>query len=291
MDIIQQKILEQINFNLQSISLYIEKLSKAEIKLDSNKIDLIDYSNHEWLNMLEYQDLKKRLEEYNEQSTDASMKNNFAEYCRKVCLQIEILVNKFTEKRCGDEKLQDSQYKKLRDFFKTAKENFNQYQDREYKLISYIMEIRNVGSHGDHNGRSILQRIELKGKSIKIKLQKTNNTVSLKEIQNIFSEFVSYYDKYNPKTNNPRITDRTEEGYIVITLSNLKDKYFDCNSIIHYIESNRTTLRHKLGNEFKILPDKHQHPNELKIFFEQQDYAEIKHTMNWFIQEIGKHLK
>ena len=48
---------------------------------------------------------------------------------------------------------------------------------------------------------------------------------------------------------------------------------------------------HTLGNEFKILPDKHQYPNELKIFFEQQDYAEIKHTMNWFIQEIGKHLK
>jgi hypothetical protein len=145
MDIIQQKILEQINFNLQSISLYIEKLSKAEIKLDSNKIDLIDYSNHEWLNMLEYQDLKKRLEEYNEQSTDASMKNNFAEYCRKVCLQIEILVNKFTEKQCGDEKLQDSQYKKLRDFFKTAKENFNQYQDREYTALPGVMRYISSG--------------------------------------------------------------------------------------------------------------------------------------------------
>ncbi|MFM7405704.1 MAG: hypothetical protein ACKO3K_03280 [Cuspidothrix sp.] len=48
-------------------------------------------------------------------------------------------------------------------------------------------------------------------------------------------------------------------------------------------------LKLQLGNEFTYSKSKEY--DELKDFFEQQDYAQIKHTMNWFIQEIGNHLK
>ncbi|AFZ23439.1 hypothetical protein Cylst_1133 [Cylindrospermum stagnale PCC 7417] len=290
MDTVQQKILEQINFNLQSISLYIEKLSREEIKLDSNKIQLIDYSIYEWLNILENEELKKILEEYNQQSLNDIMNNNFVEYCRKIYLQIEILVNTFIIQKYGYNNIQDNNYTKIRrlqDFFylvRGGEENFkkSKYKDKEYKTITHIMDIRDIASHTDYNGKSLAERVDLKGKSIKIKLQKLKNNISKEEIQGIFSEFVLY-------KNGVSIRGRLEEGYAYIQLFNLKDTYFNSQLVINYISTNYSILRHRLGN-FEYDLDNDQPLNELKAFFEQQDYQKIKYTMNWFIQEIGNHL-
>jgi hypothetical protein len=175
-----------------------------------------------------------------------------------------------------------SKFKRLNYFFENVRE-----EDKKYKkIINNIMNIRDIASHGDFKGRSILNRVEIKGKRITIKLQELKKTVLKKEIQDIFSIFVDYRHQYNPN-----ITGEIEKGYAYIILYDLKDEYFDPNSIVEHIESNRTTYRHSLGNDFKIFLHKSQPQNELKYFFEQQDYAQIKDTMNWFIQEIGKILK
>ena len=281
MDNIQKTLLEQINLNLQSISLYIEKLSREEINIDSTKIYLIDYSNHEWLNISKYQSMRETLEKENQEAVNAIMNKDFGEYCRRVCLQIEILLNKFIMEY-GKDNIQDtesSKFKRLNIFFKNVKEEDKQYK----KTITNIMNIRDIASHGDSKGRSISDRVEIKGKRITIKLQELKKTLSKKEIQDIFSRFVDYRHQFNPN-----ITGELEKGYAYIILYDLKDEYFDSNSIVEHIESNKSTYRHSLGNDFKIFLHKPQPQNELKYFFEQQDYSQTKNTMNWFIEEVGK---
>lgn len=284
MDNLQKTLLEQINLNLQGISSYIEKLSMEEIKIDSTKIYLIDYSIHEWLNISKYQSMRETLEKENQEAVNAIMNKDFGEYCRRVCLQIEVLLNNFIMKYDKDN-IQDtksSKFKRLNYFFENVRE-----EDKKYKkIINNIMNIRDIASHGDSKGRSISDRVEIKGKRITIKLQELKKTLFKKEIQDIFSRFVNYRHQ-----SNPNITGELEKGYAYIILYDLKDEYFDSNSIVEHIESNRSTYRHSLGNDFKIFLHKPQPQNELKYFFEQQDYSQTKNTMNWFIQEIGKILK
>ncbi|MBD2663751.1 hypothetical protein B6N60_01360 [Richelia sinica FACHB-800] len=286
MDNLQKILLEQINLNLQSIFLYIEKLTREEIKIDSTKIYLIDYSNHEWLNISAYQSMKEELEKENQEAVNAIMNKDFGEYCRKLCLQIEILLNKFIMEYDKDniQDTESSKFKRLNFFFKRVKEEDKQYK----KTITNIMNIRDISSHGDSKGRSISNRVEIKGKSIKIKLEKLKKTLLKEEVQNIFSEFIDYRHP-----GNPNITGDIKQGYAYILLYNLKDEYFDSHSIIKHIENNRRLVyQHKLGNDFKIVLDKYQPENELKRFFDEQEknYTTIRDTMNWFIQEIGKHL-
>ncbi|BAY79614.1 hypothetical protein NIES25_60990 (plasmid) [Nostoc linckia NIES-25] len=93
MDKVAQNLLEQINCNLKNIALYLDKLTREEIKIDSKKIPLIDYSQYIWLNESKNDVLRKQLEEYNRQSVNDIINNDFVEFCRKIYLQIEILLN------------------------------------------------------------------------------------------------------------------------------------------------------------------------------------------------------
>ncbi|MBD2250240.1 hypothetical protein [Nostoc parmelioides] len=292
MDTKIQKVLQQINLNLKSISSYIEKLSSEDIKIDENKIHLFDYSIYKWLNKLENQELRKRLEEFNEQSANHLISDNFVEFCRYVYLQIEILLDKFTDHNSPERK-QDSNYNKinkLKDFFKVIRggeQNFKSYEDKEYKMITHIMNIRDIASHADSNGKSLTERVEAKGKSIKIILQNLNNSISQEDIKNIFFEFVI-------KKNSMIITVKKPEkglSYAYIQLFDLKYEYLNYNSIHNYIESNLNILGHRLGNKVKVSLNKEQPTNELKIFYEKKDYQQIEQTLNWFIQQIDNYLK
>ncbi|MDD1413942.1 hypothetical protein MEN41_04510 [Dolichospermum sp. ST_con] len=245
MDNLQKTLLEQINLNLQGISSYIENLSREEIKLDSNQIFLIDYSTYKWLNTLPYQDIITRLEEYNQKSVNAIMKNDFVEYCRQVYLQIEILLDKLISLKFGQEKTEDNNYtkiKKLKDCFKLVRggeRNFQSHEDKEYNLITYIMTIRDIVSHTNFNGKSLAERVESQGKVIEIKLtnlEKMNSNVDLYEqIKIIFSEFV--IDKKWLK-----IYYKNGETYAFITMYKLKDTYFLVNSDL--------VLKHKLFQSY-----------------------------------------
>ncbi|HYW19491.1 MAG TPA: hypothetical protein VE956_09290 [Nodularia sp. (in: cyanobacteria)] len=289
MDITSQKLLEQINCNLNSISLYIERLSREEIKIDSHKIYLIDYSIYEWLNIPENDELGKILEEYNQQSLNDIISDNFVEYCRKAYLQIEVLLNKFINHKYGYDKMQDSNYSKiarLKDFFNCVRKNFEPHKDKEYKTITHIMSIRDIASHADSNGKSLAERVEAKGKSIKIKLENLNNNILAERVKSIFSEFVV-------NKNGVMISNTLDQRYAYIRLFNLKDTYLTSDSIISYInrKSQRNILQYKLGDKFNAFLDRDQPSNELKIFFEKKDYQQIKQTLDWFIQEIGNQLK
>jgi hypothetical protein len=277
--------------------LYIGKLSKEEIQLDCNKIYWIDYESHKWLNTSEHEYLISRLEEYNKQSANAIIENDFVEYCRTVCLQIEVLLNKFIVENYGDNNLQYSEFSKfnkLQDFFKIVRENFNIYEDPEYKIVTNIMSIRDIASHGDYNGTFLVEKmIDLKGKFIEIRLDnldnKINKAILEERILNLFSEFVM--DKKRLKV---KLYAKQGTFYFyayVKMMFNLKNTYLDYQLIKNYLDdkNHHNYLKLQLGNEFTYSKSKEH--NELKDFFEQQDYAQIKHTMNWFIQEIGKHIK
>ncbi|WP_066376643.1 hypothetical protein [Anabaena sp. CA = ATCC 33047] len=294
MDTRIQIILEQINFNLKSISSYIEKLSTEEIKIDDDKIHLVDYSIHKWLNTLDNKELKNRLEEYNKQSANDIINDNFVEFCRHIYLQIESLLDKFTEINYygNTQDINYTKIKKVKDFFKVVRggeQFFKSYEDKEFKTITYIMDIRDIASHADSNGKLLKERVEAKGKSIKIRLQNLNNNISQESIQNIFSEFV-----INKNKNFLKITVKPDDKglqYAYITLFNLNDKYLNPESVINYISTNLNLLRYRLGNSVKVYPTKEQPINELKIFFEKKDYQEIKQILNWFIQQIGNYLE
>jgi hypothetical protein len=292
MDNLQQILLEQINLNLQNLSLYIEKLTREEIKIDATKIYLIDYSNHEWLHISEYQSMRETLEKQNQEAVNAIIKEDFGEYCRRICIQIETLLNKFIN---GNENLQDtesSKFKRLKCFFESVRKDFKSYEDKEYKIITNIMNIRDIASHGDYNGIFILENmIELKGKFIEIKLEKLDNKINKANLEQrilkLFSEFVMDEKKLQVKLHHP------QEGKLyayVKMMYNIKNTYLDYQLIKNYLDANyHKVFKLQLGNDFTY--SKSKESNELKAFFEQQDYAQIKHTMNWFIQEIGKHLK
>lgn len=286
-------ILEQINFNLESISLYIEKLSTEEIKLDDSKIYLIDYSTYKWLNRLDNKELKNRLEEYNQQSANNIINDDFVEFCRHIYLQIESLLDTFIDHNfSGDIQVNNyTKINKLKFFFERVrggKNFFKAYEDKEYKKITHIMDIRDIASHADSNGRLLKARVEAKGKSMIIKLQKLDENVAQELIENIFSEFV-----INKNKRSLIVTLRPDgKGlqYAYIRLFNLNDKYLKPESVLNYITTNLNLFKYRLGNGVQVSLHKEQPINELKIFFEKKDYTEIKQTLNWFIQQIGNHL-
>ncbi|BDI18496.1 hypothetical protein ANSO36C_42980 [Nostoc cf. commune SO-36] len=291
MDRVAQNLLQELNCNLKNIALYLDKLTREEIKIDSSKIFLIDYSQYLWLNQSENDQLRKQLEEYNRQSVHDIINDDFIEFCRKIYLQIEILLNQFIAKEYGNDKIQDNSYykkNKLADFFKainSKKENFNPYDHEEYKMIINIMDIRDVASHGDWNGKSIEERIEAKRK-IKIGFRNLDkNKITEEKLKKIFFKFL-----INPEKN-IKIYNNFGQGWAYITLGNLKNEFLDVDKVLNDVRSNLKILQYQLGNKVEIFADNKQPQNYLKDFFKQKDYQKIHNTMNWFIEKIGNSLK
>ncbi|MEH2354045.1 hypothetical protein [Nostoc sp.] len=290
MDKVAQNLLEQINFSLKNIALYLDKLTREEIKIDSSKIPLIDYSHYLWLNKPENDELRKQLEEYNSQSINDIINDDFVEFCRKIYLQIEILLDQFIAKQYGSDKVKDKLYYKktrLADFFKVingSPENFKARSYEQYNIITCIMDIRDVASHGDWNGKSIEERIEAKGKSIKISLSLLKYDFTKTEINDIFSLYlvnkkaISIYEDLEKRTAN-------------IILYDLKDTFSSVEEVVSHIINNLNLLHYKLGNKVEVIPSKTQPQNKLKEFFDKKDYQKIYETIKWFIEKIVNFLK
>ena len=289
MDRVAQDLLEQINCNLNNIALYLDKLAREEITIDSSKIPLIDYSQYLWLNQSENDELRKQLEEYNRQSVNDIINDNFIEFCRKIYLQIEILLDQFIAKQYGNDRIIDkSYYKKIKlaDFFKVingSPDNFKPNSYDQYNIIACIMDIRDVASHGDWNGKSIEERIEAKGKSIKISLNFLKSDFTTTEINDIFSLYVvnkkgiKIYENFERRTAN-------------IILYGLKDTFYNVEEVVDDIITNLNLLQYKLGNKVEVIPHRSQPQNKLKEFFDKKDYQKIHETIKWFIKEIINYL-
>ena len=285
MDTKALNILNEINFNLRSISSYIEKISKQELKLDLNKIYLIDYSNCDWLNGSDKEKIRQSLEEYNQQLCHHMISDDFVQYCRTIYLQIEILLNLYDQS-------ENSKFKKLKCIFiklRGGEENFKSYNDKEYKTITHIMNIRDIASHTDPNGKSIAERVELKGKRIKIWIGEIdrkideNNIIKLKK--NIHSKFCS--DRSKPE-GSVIITDETEKGYLYITVYDLKDINSTDNDLLKYIEQILNIYQYLLGEKPRL--EEKKQTNELKKFFEEKNYQDVLETLDWFVREIGDYV-
>ena len=291
MDKVSQDLFEQINNNLKNLTLFLDKLSKQEIKIDSSKIYIIDYSQHLWLNLPENREIRNQLEEYNRESINDIINDNFIEFSRKIYLQIEILLNQFILEKFSAEKAQSINYHKksrLYDFFKeihAAKINFKPYEHDEYKTISFIMDIRDVASHGDSNGKTLAERIEAKGKSIKINLRCLKQDITEDTIRKIFTQYVA-----NSNPNLVKIKIDSKTGWAGITLSNLRDNVLTVKEVKDDITSALKLLRHQFGNNVDVSEPEQQFPNELKDFLDKKNYLKVNHTMNWFIKEIGDFL-
>ncbi|MCC5656026.1 hypothetical protein LC608_03300 [Nostoc sp. XA010] len=141
------------------------------------------------------------------------------------------------------------------------------------------MDIRDVASHGDLNGKSIKERIEAKGKFIKIRLKSLNKGINKEKIEALFIEFV-----VNRK--GIKVSGKVEEGWAYITLSNLKNSFLDAGKVVNEIKKNLSILQYPLEKNVQIFPDGKQPHNELKELFEQKDYQKIHNTINWFVKEI-----
>jgi hypothetical protein len=296
MDKVSQELLEKINTNLKNLTLFLDKLSKQEIKVDSSKIQILDYSKYPWLKVSENREIRNQLEEYNQQSINDIINDDFPEFCRKIYLQIEILLNQFILKKSGTKKAQDPQYNKkqrLYDFFKIingSPENFKPYDYDEYKIITFIMDIRDVASHGDINGKKLAERIEAKGKSIGIILRNLKQDITEDTIKKLFIEYVANSNIYFVKVKID-IDNRTRLACAKVTLSNLRDHALNIEEVINNSKTSLNFLQHNFGDNADVIASKNQFPNQLKFFFEQKDYQKLNQTMNWFIKEIGKHLR
>jgi predicted metallo-beta-lactamase superfamily hydrolase len=293
MDKVGQELFEEINNNLKNLALFLDKLSKQEIEIDSSKISIIDYSQYRWLNLPENSDIRNQLEQYNQQSINDIINDDFSEFCRKIYLQIEILLNQFIKKKFGRVKTQNINYSKkskLYDFFQEIngnKVNFKPYDYDEYKTISFIMDIRDVASHGDSNGKKLAERIEAKGKSIGISLINLKQDINQDTIKKLFIDYVANSNIYFVKVK-IEIDDRKKLASAKVTLSNLIDHSLTVEKVIDKSKTDLKSLQYQFGNRVDVIASNNQFPNELKIFFEKQDYQQIKNTMNWFIEEIGK---
>ena len=293
MDKVGQELFEEINNNLKNLALFLDKLSKQEIEIDSSKISIIDYYQYRWLNLPENSDIRNQLEQYNQQSINDIINDDFSEFCRKIYLQIEILLNQFIKKKFGRVKTQNINYSKkskLYDFFQEIngnKVNFKPYDYDEYKTICFIMDIRDVASHGDSNGKKLAQRIEAKGKSIGISLINLKKDITQDTIKKLFIDYVANSNIYFVKVK-IEIDDRKKLASAKVTLSNLIDHYLTVEKVIDKSKTDLKLLQYQFGNRVDVIASNNQFPNELKIFFEKQDYQQIKNTMNWFIEEIGK---
>jgi hypothetical protein len=293
MDKVGQELFEEINNNLKNLALFLDKLSKQEIEIDSSKISIIDYSQYRWLNLPENSDIRNQLEQYNQQSINDIINDDFSEFCRKIYLQIEILLNQFIKKKFGRVKTQNINYSKkskLYDFFQEIngnKVNFKPYDYDEYKTISFIMDIRDVASHGDSNGKKLAERIEAKGKSIGISLINLKQDINQDTIKKLFIDYVANSNIYFVKVK-IEIDDRKKLASAKVTLSNLIDHSLTVEKVIDKSKTDLKLLQYQFGNRVDVIASNNQFPNELKIFFEKQDYQQIKNTMNWFIEEIGK---
>ncbi|MBD2455650.1 hypothetical protein H6G80_16370 [Nostoc sp. FACHB-87] len=291
MDKATQDLFENINSNLKNLSSFFDKLSKQEIKIDSSRIYIIDYSQYLWLNLPKHNGIKKQLEEYNQQSINALINDDFPEFCRKVYMQIEILLNQFTLKQSGAVKTQEPDYykkSKLYDFFKIINNNpddFNPYDYPEYKIIAFIMDIRDFASHGDTSGKSLSDRVEAKGKTIRIEFKKLKNNTIENNIQKLFTQYVA-----NENPNFVKIKIDNQTGWASIQLTNLKDNFLTSDKIVSDIKPTLKALRHQFGNNVEVVKAKKQFPNELKDFFDQKNYQTINQTMNWFVKIVGDFL-
>lgn len=293
MDKVGQELFEEINNNFKNLALFLDKLSKQEIEIDSSKISIIDYSQYRWLNLPENSDIRKQLEQYNQQSINDIINDDFSEFCRKIYLQIEILLNQFIKKKSGRVKTQnitDSKKSKLYAFFQEIngnKVNFKPYDYDEYKTISFIMDIRDVASHGDSNGKKLAERIEAKGKSIGISLINLKKDITQDTIKKLFIDYVANSNIYFVKVK-IEIDDRKKLASAKVTLSNLIDHSLTVEKVIDKSKTDLKLLQYQFGNRVDVIASNNQFPNELKIFFQKQDYQQIKNTMNWFIEEVGK---
>ncbi|BAQ61673.1 hypothetical protein GM3708_2079 [Geminocystis sp. NIES-3708] len=295
MDELTKQILEQINLNLNQIAIYIDKITKEEISIDSAKIYLVDYSIYKFLDKDKNKDIKNRLEEYNQQIAKAQIEDNFLDFCRASYLIIEIILHQFIRLEFGEDQITNWEYYKIyrfRDFFKSTTgyshndKNLSQNLKNRYYTTCHLMDIRDIGSHANHNFETIQQRIEKKGTKLKVNLK---NLDKLEE--NIIKKIFAQYTE-KEKDNNVQIYYKPEENFASITLYNLKNQFLSVENIITDIKNQFNILKYKLGisaaNDIYYPPK--QPPNNIKIFFDNKDYFEVKNSIIWVLETFDKYI-
>jgi hypothetical protein len=271
MDELTKQILEQINLNLNQIGIYINKITKKEISIDSAQIYLVDYSIYKFLNKSENQDLKDTLLQQNKQVVQEIINNDFARVCTSIYVNIETLLNKFIAVKEGVEKVNKFDYYKKSKLYKFIQitwgvepKELSEEEKYYYYTIRHIMDIRDVIFHGEYTGKSIEERIEAKGKSMNIYLKQLDSDCNEEKLITIFSRYLMYPQQ----TNQIRISKNTlEKNYAYIYISNLKLEYLDINTVINDIKANLNTLRYQLGEKVYISSNDRQPENDLYIFF------------------------
>jgi len=178
-DITLSQLNQGITKNTQS---YLNKIKKF----------YIDYSDID-------EKFREQLDPDSRSMLEASIKNNFAEYCRCSCLQIEAVLQFFKDKNSAKyEKFidEDKHYKtkeNKQDFknnfrkkavydfwFSTRQNSTRDIRDKEYNTIWNIMQIRDIASHTTLDDNNIPDE---------------NNTPFERKLQNKHKKLKEFYDK------------------------------------------------------------------------------------------------
>lgn len=153
--ILLQGLLSQSVTDVTLSDLNKKLTQNSQSYLDQIKRCYIDYSD------IKQEKFKKQLELDSQMMLKAKINNNFEEYCRSACLQIEAALEYFTKiKSEGYKKFIDEDYyyknKDIRFFDKKAAYDFwyeetykkkRAIHDSNYNNILYIMNIRDAASH------------------------------------------------------------------------------------------------------------------------------------------------
>lgn len=281
-----EKLVADFNY----ISDYISDLLQKDVDLDSTKTYSIDYSSFPFLQKSEYLDIKTQIISDSSLATLARVRGDFIEFCRCLCLQIELLLSYFYINRSDIPNVLSSRLTNFLENFCSSPIN----KDIRERLYSAI-QIRNIASHRDTTGFPIEKRIERAGNIVYLYFKNMNHENNKNQInKNLENQIQS-------ESNNDWNYIRVSYGHDSKSRS-LKNYGFACvdiygvrldleaDDVKSKVEETLRKVYPQYGKDIKIdFNKKRPQKNELNDFFVEKDYDKLQEAFLWFLRDFNKH--
>jgi len=277
-----KKFFEKLQADINSMSSYLNLILSETVDLDSSKIYIIDYSQYSFFKVEENLRIKSQIDYDSALATQARIRGDFIEFCRCLCLQLELLLSHFYSNRENDPRYLRSRFTH---FIKEVGTTPVDKEDIRQRLY-WAIDIRNVASHRDTSGFPIEKRIEKKGNTICLylkRMKEENPETMKKKLQALleYSDWDAVSVTYKEKGDNG--------GYAYVDIFGVKlDLTRD--EVRNRLEKLFQKVYPKYGENIQVmLNQKQAQKNDLNRFFLDSNYDQLQESFLWFLDKLNKY--
>lgn len=280
-----EKLFERLQTEIDRISTYIQTVLDAENDLGINQVKLISFLEYNFFREKKNSSIKELIEHDYHSAIKAKIQGDFVEFCRYICLQLELLLSRLYWNNTEVSSSLTARYHK---FIKQSKTPVH----RDLKsVIPNAITIRNIASH-----RDIIAPVDIRIKRqgnvaylIIDNLEPDRETDIKEDLRNLCRD-----RRWNTATVNISEKYGNCRAYVDVSCIDLE---LTPDDVRNDIEQRIREVHERFGRNVQVEFNSDKQPdsnelnknNELNQFFLDSNYEELIEALLWFIKAFEQY--